>query len=104
MAASTVAESRPPRASARLDATQSVRDRGARPLVAEIVERAHTAGGDRSVFVVAENEPQHSVQLRRPDEGGYGLDGMWKDDFHHGAFAQRLVEVFPLDEQVQQGW
>jgi maltooligosyltrehalose trehalohydrolase len=69
----------------RLDATQSIRDRSARPLVAEIVERAHAAGGDRSVLVVAENEPQHSLQLRLPSEGGYGLDGMWNDDFHHAA-------------------
>jgi len=71
----------------RLDATQSIRDRSPRPVVAEIVQRARTAAGSRSVIVVAENEPQHSLQLRPPREGGYGLDGMWNDDFHHAAMV-----------------
>src|SRR6185503_2792815 len=43
------------------------------------------AAGDRQIILIAENEPQH-VQLIRPlKEGGYGLDALWNDDFHHSA-------------------
>ena len=47
-------------------------------------ERARGRGG-RAIILVAENEPQ-DVRLVRPvDEGGYGLDALWNDDFHHSA-------------------
>jgi maltooligosyltrehalose trehalohydrolase len=55
--------------------------------VAEIAQRARAAAGSRSIIVVAENEPQHSLHLRPPGDGGYGLDGMWNDDFHHAAMV-----------------
>jgi hypothetical protein len=43
--------------------------------------------GGRSTIIVAENEPQH-VQLVRPHEqGGYGIDALWNDDFHHSAMV-----------------
>jgi maltooligosyltrehalose trehalohydrolase len=35
--------------------------------------------------VIAENEPQ-DVKLVRPlEHGGYGMDALWNDDFHHTA-------------------
>src|SRR4029079_12897710 len=45
------------------------------------------AAGERQVFLVAENEPQDSTLVRPPEEGGYGLDAMWNDDFHHAAYV-----------------
>jgi maltooligosyltrehalose trehalohydrolase len=36
---------------------------------------------------VGENEPQHAVLVRPPEEGGYGLDALWNDDFHHSAMV-----------------
>jgi maltooligosyltrehalose trehalohydrolase len=35
--------------------------------------------------VVAENEPQHVKMIRPADKGGYGMDGLWNDDYHHSA-------------------
>ena len=35
--------------------------------------------------MVAENEPQDIRLIDPPSEGGYGIDGLWNDDFHHSA-------------------
>jgi maltooligosyltrehalose trehalohydrolase len=37
------------------------------------------------VIVVAENETQDCRLARPVEEGGYGLDALWNDDFHHSA-------------------
>ncbi|HEX6465828.1 MAG TPA: DUF3459 domain-containing protein, partial [Terriglobales bacterium] len=31
------------------------------------------------------NEPQHAVLARPIEWGGYGIDALWNDDFHHSA-------------------
>lgn len=66
----------------RLDATQSMFDDSDVHIVAQLVSecRAHVA---REVIFIAENEPQRGEQLLSPALGGFGLDGMWNDDFHH---------------------
>jgi maltooligosyltrehalose trehalohydrolase len=64
----------------RLDATQSIIDGGQPHIVAEIVRRARASASPRSVFLVAENEPQDRRLL---DE--YGLDALVTDDFAHSA-------------------
>ena len=38
-------------------------------------------------MLVAENEPQETKLVRPASEGGYGLDGLWNDDFHHSALV-----------------
>jgi maltooligosyltrehalose trehalohydrolase len=37
--------------------------------------------------IVAENEPQDTRLARPLDQGGFGLDGLWNDDFHHSAMV-----------------
>jgi maltooligosyltrehalose trehalohydrolase len=37
------------------------------------------------VYVVAENEPQETRLVRKPANGGYGVDALWNDDYHHSA-------------------
>lgn len=69
----------------RLDATQQIFDSSADHIVATITRAARRAAGSRSILVIAENEPQHARLLRAPDQGGYGLDALWNDDFHHSA-------------------
>jgi maltooligosyltrehalose trehalohydrolase len=69
----------------RLDATQQMFDASPRHILREVVERARAAAPRRSVFLVAENEPQHARLVRPPARGGYGLDALWNDDFHHTA-------------------
>jgi maltooligosyltrehalose trehalohydrolase len=71
----------------RLDATQNIYDDSADHILAAIGRRVRAAAGGRATYVVAENEPQH-VQLVRPvEQGGYGLDALWNDDFHHTALV-----------------
>ena len=37
------------------------------------------------MLIIAENDFQQAVVLRHPAEGGWGLDAVWNDDFHHAA-------------------
>ena len=71
----------------RLDATQDIHDTSPEPIVRELVSAAREAAGERRVFMVGENEPQDAALLRAPDRGGYGLDAVWNDDFHHTAMV-----------------
>ncbi len=67
----------------RLDATQSIFDRPDTHILREITRGARRAAGKRSIVVVAENEPQDTRLIRCEAQSGYGLDGLWNDDFHH---------------------
>ena len=69
----------------RLDATQSIFDASDLHIVAELIDRARDAAAPRNIIVVAENEPQRGEHLLPKERGGYGLDAMWNDDFHHSA-------------------
>ena len=69
----------------RLDATQSIFDSSERHILAELVERARAAAAPRDILITAENEPQCSEHLLPEARGGFGIDAMWNDDFHHAA-------------------
>ncbi len=71
----------------RLDATQALFDASADHIVARLAREARAAAGGRRVYIVAENEPQDARLSRPPSVGGYGLDSLWNDDFHHSAQA-----------------
>lgn len=72
----------------RLDATQSIYDDSPRHLLAEVSASARAAartadGGERKIIIVAENETQDVRHVESLEDGGYGMDGLWNDDFHH---------------------
>jgi maltooligosyltrehalose trehalohydrolase len=67
----------------RLDATQQIFDASADHLVACVNRAARKAAGNRAIVMIAENEPQEANIVRSEIDGGYGLDGLWNDDFHH---------------------
>src|SRR6185436_12354726 len=69
----------------RLDATQQIFDASPEHVIAAITRRVREAGHGRGTIVVAENEPQDVRGLRPIEEGGFGLDAQWNDDFHHAA-------------------
>jgi maltooligosyltrehalose trehalohydrolase len=69
----------------RLDATQDIHDAGPVHVLAEMSQSARKAAGKRQIMLIAENEPQHVRCITSVEQGGYGLDGMWNDDFHHTA-------------------
>jgi maltooligosyltrehalose trehalohydrolase len=69
----------------RLDATQSIFDASPTHILGEIVAAVRAAAPERGTYVVAEHEPQHAKLVRPKERGGYGIDGLWNDDFHHSA-------------------
>ncbi len=69
----------------RLDATQTIYDNSSEHVLAAISRRAREAARGRSLLLVAENEAQEARLVRPREQGGYGLDALWNDDFHHSA-------------------
>jgi maltooligosyltrehalose trehalohydrolase len=69
----------------RLDATQDIHDDSTPHILEEIGVTAHRAAGTRKIIVVAENEPQNARLVRPRSRGGFGLQQIWCDDFHHAA-------------------
>jgi maltooligosyltrehalose trehalohydrolase len=69
----------------RLDAIQSIHDQSGDHIIGVIADRARLAAGERPIVIVAENERQQAWAARPRQCGGYGLDGLWNDDFHHSA-------------------
>jgi maltooligosyltrehalose trehalohydrolase len=68
----------------RLDATQSYFDRSHDDnIIAAIGREARAASGGRRLLIIGENERQDTTLLRSVELGGFGLDGLWNDDFHH---------------------
>lgn len=71
----------------RIDAAQNIYDDSAVHILREITEAARAAAPDRVTYLIAEDEPQDSKLVRPPSEGGFGLDALWNDDWHHSAMV-----------------
>jgi maltooligosyltrehalose trehalohydrolase len=69
----------------RLDATQNIYDDSEPHILSEVTARVRETARARTSLVIAENEPQHTNLVRNTARGGYGMDGLWNDDFHHSA-------------------
>ncbi len=68
----------------RLDATSNIPDSSQPHILAELVERAR-ATTHRPLLFIAEDEQQQATRLLPRTDGGFGIDAMWNDDFHHSA-------------------
>jgi maltooligosyltrehalose trehalohydrolase len=71
----------------RLDATQEIHDASPKHILAEIAHSTRNAAGNRRVVLIAENEQQETILVRPEKAGGYELDALWNDDFHHSALV-----------------
>jgi maltooligosyltrehalose trehalohydrolase len=71
----------------RLDATQQIYDASPEHILAQVNRQVRAAARGRSTYITAENEPQRVQLLRSFDQGGFALDSMWNDDFHHSAIV-----------------
>jgi maltooligosyltrehalose trehalohydrolase len=69
----------------RLDAVHAIIDHSAVPFVEELAAAVHRRAEqlDRRIHVIAESTLNDARLIRPPEEGGYGLDAQWNDDFHH---------------------
>ena len=73
----------------RLDATHQIFDASEPHVLAAIGRRAREAGraAGKGVVVIAEHEHQEARLVRPVEQGGFGLDAAWNDDFHHAALV-----------------
>lgn len=71
----------------RFDATQQIFDSSKEHVLCEIGRVTRDASPKRPVFLVCENESQHTRLVRRIDQGGFGMDALWNDDLHHSFIA-----------------
>ncbi len=73
----------------RLDAVHAIFD--ARPLhfLAELAQetRRFEAAAGRPILLIAESDRNDPRLVLPPERGGYGLDAVWSDDFHHSLHA-----------------
>ncbi len=69
----------------RLDAVHGIYDMSAKHFLAELAERVEEYSSDRGrkYYLIAESDLNNSLMARPRDMGGYGVDALWCDDFHH---------------------
>jgi maltooligosyltrehalose trehalohydrolase len=100
----------------RLDSTQMLFDESRPHILAELTQTVRGAlPGGHSVVLIAETSENNARYLKPVEEGGFGLDAVYADDFHHSlrrylagdhegyyaSFAGTLSEIVRC---IQQGW
>jgi maltooligosyltrehalose trehalohydrolase len=73
----------------RLDAVHGIYDFGALAFLEELSDEVHELGRrlGRKVQLMAESDLNDPRLVRPPEQGGYGVDAQWSDDFHHTVHA-----------------
>ncbi len=56
--------------------------------LSEINEKVRAAAPHRRLYLIAESETQQTYLVEPLEDGGYGLDAVWNDDFHHTALVR----------------
>ncbi|MGF1521640.1 MAG: malto-oligosyltrehalose trehalohydrolase [Leptolyngbyaceae cyanobacterium] len=78
----------------RLDAIHAIYDFGAKHFLADMAEAV--AGLSQQLkkphYLIAESDLNDARIIRPADQGGYGLDAQWSDDFHHALHALVTTE------------
>jgi len=98
----------------RLDATHAIVDESAPHFLAELTSAVRAEGG-RDVVIVAEDHRNLARMLAPVAEGGFGIDAVWADDFHHqarvhtagdrdGYYAEFTGTTADLAETLRRGW
>ena len=100
----------------RLDAVHALVDRSARHLAEELADRVRAEAGHqrRPLGLIAESDRNDPRLVRPVVAGGYGLDAVWADEFHHSLHAVLTGEragyyedfgsMASLARALQQGW
>jgi maltooligosyltrehalose trehalohydrolase len=73
----------------RLDAIHGIVDTSPRTFLEELGEAIHREAErlGRCVYVIPESDRNDPRVIRPREAGGYGLDAVWNDDFHHALHA-----------------
>lgn len=69
----------------RYDATHAVHDCSKEHILAAVNRVAREAAGDRTIYLVAENAIGEARTVKPASQGGFDMDVVWNDDFHHSA-------------------
>jgi maltooligosyltrehalose trehalohydrolase len=99
----------------RLDATHALIDDSPRHFLRELTERVHASVAGRTVVLIAEDDRNLAAGLMPAAQEGWGLDGMWADDFHHhvrrlaagdadGYFQDYSGSTEDIAATLRQGW
>jgi len=99
----------------RLDATHAIIDESPRPFLVELSSRLHASEDHRTVILIAEDHRNLAHMVQPEVEGGWCMDGLWSDDFHHqlrvlfsgyreGYFCDFSGTTADLAETLQKGW
>ncbi|MFP5379580.1 MAG: alpha-amylase family glycosyl hydrolase, partial [Vicinamibacteria bacterium] len=67
----------------RLDATHALVDESPTHFLADLTARVRASLPDRAVWLIAEDHRNLRTLVESRAGGGWGLDGVWADDFHH---------------------
>ena len=95
----------------RLDATHAIPDDSPKHLIQEIAEKVQALGA----FVICEDPRNERELILSREQGGYGCDAVWADDFHHVVRVQMTEEnegymgyfkgsMEELLKTVREGW
>ncbi|MEO8596482.1 MAG: malto-oligosyltrehalose trehalohydrolase [Candidatus Solibacter sp.] len=78
----------------RLDAVHAIFDHSPRHILEELAQAVHSRGKElgRTVHVIAESDLNDSRIVEPLQNGGYGLDAQWSDDFHHALHSLTTKE------------
>jgi maltooligosyltrehalose trehalohydrolase len=98
----------------RLDATHSLVD-DTRPHIVHELAAAVRAAAGREIIIHAEDHRNLATLVQPVAQGGWGLDGVWADDFHHvvrrmvagdahSYFADFEGSIDELARIIRQGW
>jgi len=72
----------------RLDAVHAIFDFSAKTFLQELAERVDSFSRIcRRFYLIAESDANDARIVSSTDRGGYGIDAMWCDDFHHSLHA-----------------
>jgi maltooligosyltrehalose trehalohydrolase len=99
----------------RLDATHWLVDGSTPHILAELASRVRESVSDRSVLIVAEDKRNMATIVRPPANGGWGLDAVWADDFHHqvrrrsagdrdGYYQDYTGSIADIATTLRHGW
>ncbi len=99
----------------RLDATHAMIDEGPRHFLAELSATVREQVSHRSIHLIAEDHRNLSSMLQPEFDGGWGLDGLWSDDFHHqlrrlltgdddGVYRDFAGSTADLATTIERGW
>ncbi len=99
----------------RLDATHAILDDSERHFLAQLTDEVRESVDDREIVLIAEDHRNLAMMVAPTDRGGWGLDGVWADDWHHqmrrllagdseGYFADFEGTPESLAQTLKQGW